>query len=64
MAESDGLTQAYGVPAVAGTRPGYVFAKYRQIKKQERKKKEPEGEFSLEGTGQGEEEKKGVDIKV
>jgi hypothetical protein len=61
MAESDGLRQAYNIPAVTGVRPGYVFAKNRQQKRQEKKKhehvEEPERELS-------EEEKKHVDIKI
>jgi hypothetical protein len=64
MAESDGLNQAYGISAVSGTRPGYVFAKYRQQKRQERRKKEPAEEFRLNENEPGAEEKKGVDIKV
>jgi hypothetical protein len=64
MAESDGLRQAYGIPAIAGTRPGYVFAKYRQQKRQDRKKKEPADEFRINDNEPGEEEKKGIDIKV
>ena len=64
MAESDGLGQTYGIPAVAGTRPGYVFAKYRQQKRQDRKKKEHADESHRDEGGSGEQEKKGVDIKV
>jgi hypothetical protein len=60
MAESDGLRQAHGIPAVTAVRAGYVFAKNRR-NQQGKKKHEPPEES---GAGSGEEEKKGVDIKV
>jgi hypothetical protein len=61
MAESDGLGQAYNIPAVTGVRPGYVFAKNRHQKRQEKKKHEPPEEAGHEPD---EEAKKHVDIKV
>jgi len=64
MAESDGLRQAYNIPAVSGTRPGYVYAKNRQQRRQDRKRhalppEEPGKEESASG-----DDKKHVDIKV
>jgi hypothetical protein len=62
MAESDGLRQAYNIPAVAAARPGYVFSKNRRQKKQDKKKQETPGEQAAEEeTGDG---KQHVDIKV
>jgi|WetSurMetagenome_2_1015567.scaffolds.fasta_scaffold00033_22 hypothetical protein len=61
MAESDGLKQTYNVPAVAGVRQGYVFAKNRQ-KKQDRKKQEQHKEPGKEEASG--DDKKHVDIKV
>jgi hypothetical protein len=63
MAESDGLGQAYNIPAVSGARPGYVYAKNRQQKRQEKKKHETAEEKSSEETSSGD-DRKHVDIKV
>jgi hypothetical protein len=63
MAESDGLSQTYGVHAVAGARTGYVFAKNRQQKRKEEKKRDYSVEVEKNNVEPGE-EKKGVDIKV
>jgi len=62
MAEDNGLKQIYGIPGLIGIRPGYVFAKMRPGKKQEKKKKEFAEEFRK--AAQTEEEKKGIDIEV
>ncbi|HTZ18881.1 MAG TPA: hypothetical protein VMB78_10630 [Dissulfurispiraceae bacterium] len=56
------MKQIYGIPGLIGIRPGYVFAKMRPGKKQEKKKKEFAEEFRK--AAQTEEEKKGIDIEV
>jgi hypothetical protein len=63
MAESDGLRQAYNIPAVAGTRPGYVYAKNRQQQKQGKKKRETALEPGKDESSSGDDGKH-VDIKV
>ncbi len=64
MADDDnGLRQIYGIPGVTGVRPGYVYARMRPGKRQEKKKKEFAEEFK-KATLPEEEEKKGIDIEV
>jgi hypothetical protein len=63
MADDDGLRQVYGIPGVTGTRPGYVFARMRPAKKQEKKKKDFAEEFK-KATGSEDKEKTGIDIEV
>ena len=64
MADDNGLKQIYGIPGVIGIRPGYVFAKMRPGKRQEKKKKEFAEEFKKAAVESEEEEQKGIDIEV
>ncbi len=64
MADDNGLKQIYGIPGVIGIRPGYVFAKMRPRKRQEKKKKEFAEEFRKASVEPEEEEQKGIDIEV
>lgn len=63
MADDDGLRQIYGIPGPAAIRQGYTFARMR-VRKRPEKKKEFAEEFSKAAEEGGEEEKKGIDIKV
>ncbi len=60
----DGLNQIYGIRGLTGVSQGYVFPKTRMKKRQERQKKDFSEEHKEAAEESGEEEKKGVDIKV
>ncbi len=64
MADDDGLRQIYGIPGITGTRPGYVFARRRPGKRQEKKNKEFAEELKKAAASPEEEEIKGIDIEV
>ncbi len=60
----DGLNQIYGIRGLTGVSQGNVFPRTRMKKRQERQKKEFAKEYKEAASESGEEEKKGVDIKV
>jgi len=63
MADDDGLRQIYNIPGLSAIRQGYMFARMR-LRKRPGKKKDFAEEFKKAAEEGGEEEKKGIDIKV
>jgi hypothetical protein len=61
----DALRQVYGLPGVAAVRQGYVFARNRQRKKQEKKREKgfPE-EYEKAVSEEEGTERKHIDIRV
>ncbi|MGO9954034.1 MAG: hypothetical protein ACLPN1_17730 [Dissulfurispiraceae bacterium] len=63
MADDDGLRQIYGISGPSAIRQGYMFARMR-VRKRPEKRKEFAEEVEKATEEGGEEEKKGIDIKV
>lgn len=63
MADDDGLRQIYSISGPSALQQGYTFARMRVRKRPEKKKEFPE-EFREAAEAGGDEEKKGIDIKV